>query len=135
MVPMTIKKEELKRQLWPIMFDDTLVFQFDFLGMEGLFGVRNSQLRFIPMELIAEDIVISVPENLEEVMGYVATAEYIIQRILMTPHVEIIGLPSKDAEIMTEGDTRKEALTVLHGVLDHYKRNKNNLEWIENGWD
>jgi hypothetical protein len=129
MLQINTKKGHLDGHLWPILFDNTLIFSFKLFDKNGLFGIKNNMLRFMSDDLIAEEIVIEIPESIEEVMGYVATAEYLVQRVLLTPKLYIEGIDD-----ISDEDLRTEVLRILNTILERYQKNKNLLDRVHNHW-
>ncbi len=130
MIKLTIDKGELGQQLWPLSINDTLVFSIELGGTPGLFGIRNNNLNFIPMEDLSETITISIPENLDEVMGFLGSAEYILNRIMMTPNIIVTGYTneSKDKNL------RSEVMAIFNNFSRFYHQNDNVLDRIKNNW-
>ncbi len=130
MLQLEIQKSDFDKQIWPISVAETLVFKTEFLGEEGLFGVKDNYLNFIQMSDIPERLVISIPESLEETMGFLGSAEYLTHRIMMTPEVTVVGL----TEIDDSDLIRKEALYVFAKFIESYNKNVNELDRIKNDW-
>ncbi len=131
MLKLEISKTDLEKQLWPISFQDTLVFGNELLETEGLFGIKNNKLNFIPYEDIPDQFEIFLPENVEETMGFIGTAEYVMHRIMMTPKLTVSGFLDFE-ELEEEG--REEVMSIFSKFIKNYARNKNALERIENKW-
>ena len=82
------------------------------------------------MEDLSETITISIPENLDEVMGFLGSAEYILNRIMMTPNIIVTGYTneSKDKNL------RSEVMAIFNNFSRFYHQNDNVLDRIKNNW-
>jgi hypothetical protein len=132
MIDMTIRKDQLHNQLWPLVFYGTLVFSFEFMGEDGIFGIRDNYLNFIPMENLAGEINISIPENTEEVMGFLASADFIINRLMMTPRITIENFPEPDGS--TPDILRNEVMRTLLKFTNRRNKHLNSFERLKNNW-
>ncbi len=131
MMTLKIKKEDLDKQLWPMSVEEVLVFGTTLLGTPGIFGIKNNHLCFIPMENIPGENVISIPENLEEVMGFLGSADYILNRVMMTPEIVVDGFNNSE---ITNEVLRKEVMTIFNNFMRSYHERNNILDRIKNGW-
>ncbi len=122
-----VDKKELGQQLWPISFEGILIFNDSFFGTEGFFGVRENSLIFIPQENIPNKMTVYIPENLEEVQGFLASAEYILQRTMMTPGLEVQGWSDSSTNIE---DLHKEVIATFSDFIRMYAKNANEYERI-----
>ncbi len=131
MLKLVVRKDELDNQIWPMSISDTLVFKKEMLGEEGLFGIKNNNLNFIPMSEIPETFEVFIPENLEETMGFLGSAEYLLHRLMMTPTITVAGFSEVD-----EDDTllREEVMSIFNDFITRYKQNANTSDRIKNGW-
>ncbi len=127
-----IDKKEIGQQLWPISFDGVLIFNYDFFGKEGFFGIRDNSLIFISQENIPDKISIHIPENLDEVQGFLSSAEYILQRVMMTPELEVIGLDDSSLSIES---IHKETIAIFSDFIDTYAKNSSTYERHRNKWN
>ncbi len=130
MIQLEIKKEDLDKQVWPLSIGETLVFDTNFLGVPGLFGIKENYFSFIKMTEIPDQLVISIPEDLEETMGFLGSAEYLMHRVMMTPAITVVGLESS----LTNDEIRTEALYVFSRFISRYNKNVNELDAIKNDW-
>ncbi len=131
MITFKVQKEDIHNQLWPISVDDTLIYKSDLFEMEGLFGIKNNVLTFIPFEDLAEEFNVSIPETMDEVLSFLTSAEYILQRIMMTPDLNISGFPGEFEDTQEE---RQEVMNVFSDFVNGYNRNANALDRVKNGW-
>ncbi len=129
MIEMEINKIDFGDQLWPMSVDDTLVFGTSLLSNDGLIGVKNNNLRFIPMGDVPDKLAIQVPENLEEVMGFLGTADYILNRIMMTPKITVDGFKEVGGD-----ELHLEVMTIFNNFMRSYHGRVNSLDRIKNGW-
>jgi len=127
-----IKKEEIGQQLWPISFEGTLIFNDAFLGKEGFFGVHDNHLNFIPQANVPDNLKIYIPENLDEVQGFLSSAEYILQRVMMTPNIEVIGFDNSDLSTTT---IHRGVITIFSDFIDNYAKNSSDYERHRNRWN
>jgi hypothetical protein len=132
MIDMAISKGQLHKQLWPLVFDGTLVFSFELMGEPGIFGIKDNYLNFIPMGNLADTINISIPENTEEVMGFLASADFIINRLMMTPQIIVENFPEPDG--VTPNVLRKEVMKTLLKFTDTRNKHLNEFERLKNDW-
>jgi hypothetical protein len=130
MLKIAIKKEELGHQLWPFSINNTLIFSNHFANLNGWFGVRNNNLRFIPEKDIPEEFEIEIPEDNEETQGFLGSAEYLVHRIMLTPKIVVIGLP-QDETLPT--DLKAEVLKAFLKFIENYNNNSKLLEGLKNG--
>jgi hypothetical protein len=130
MVSTTIRKNDMHKQLWPMVFQDTLVFSFEYGDKKGLFGVKNNYLNFIPQESIPDAMEISVPENVEEVAGFLASADFIAKRIVMTPEPRVEGLTTKE----DPEKTRENALSIFVDFIRLNAKNTDLLDKLQYKW-
>ncbi len=126
-----IEKKDLQKQLWPISLDGVLVFETSFLGEEGFFGIRDNNLIFIDIKNIEKEFVLQIPENLDEVQGFLSSADYILNRFMMTPTVYVEGF---DQEKFTDEVVAKEVLSIFSEFIDRFSKNSHELEGIRNKW-
>ncbi len=131
MLQLKIKKEELDNQVWPMSIGETLVFKKELMGVEGLFGIKNNTLNFIPLDIMPEDFDILIPENLEETMGFLGSAEYLLHRLMMTPVISVSGFLEEDTDNVL---LREEVMLVFSDFIATYNKNTNTLDRLKNGW-
>ncbi len=126
-----IEKKDIQKQLWPLSYEGMLLFETDFLGQEGFFGIRDNYLIFISSDNIPKEININLPENLEEVQGFLSSAEYLLNRVMLTPKIYVEGF---DDEEYTIDELRTEAITIFSNFIQLFSKNAVELEKIKNDW-
>ncbi len=131
MIELSIQKSDLDNQLWPMTYNNTVVFGSDLLGEPGLFGIKNNKLNFIPLADIPEVMVIHMPENTEEVQGFLISAEYFLQRTMMTPNITVHGFRAAG---LTPELEREAVMGVFADFVEEYNKNANMLDRIKNKW-
>ncbi len=126
-----IEKKDLQKQLWPLSFEGTLIFKTSFFGQEGFFGIRDNYLIFISDDQIPKEININLPENLEEVQGFLSSAEYLLNRVMLTPEIHVEGFVNKEIQ---SDQLRTEVITIFSNFIQLFSKNAVELEKIKNGW-
>ncbi len=131
MIDIKIHKKDISKQLWPLSFDGILVFNFSFMDNFGLFGIKDNHLILVDDKDIPEEMAIQIPENTEEVLGFLGSAEYILHRFMMTPNPVIIGF--NDSEV-TEKEINQEVIRIFTDFINRYNKNASLHERAKNYW-
>jgi len=126
MLKLKIKKEELKYYLTPFSINESPIFSQTFLGKEGFFGIKDNVLIFISMEKIEDELSIEYPADITEIQAFLTTADYLVQRIMMSDRTLIPGL-----EDIPEHDIKIESLKILNNFINNFKENNYLLEKIK----
>ncbi len=132
MVELQIHKKDTAIQLWPISFNGVLIFNDSFFGEKGFFGIKDNYLVFIKDEDIPEEFTIQIPENLEEVQGFLGSAEYLLHRAMVTPEIAVVGFTNLD--LLNNDDIKSEIIKIFSDFINIYNRNVNKYELIKNNW-
>jgi hypothetical protein len=129
MIKLKIKKEELDLYLTPFSINEIIIFSHKFLDKDGFFGIKNNTLIFISMEKIESELSIEYPADISEVQAFLTTADYLVQRVLMSEHIKVIGL-----EDISEEESRKEILKILYKFIKNFKHNNIMLDQIKDDY-
>ena len=127
MLKLEIKKSDLEKYLEPFSYKEILVFSQTLLGEDGFFGIKNNALFFISTENIEEDLIIEYPAEIQEVQAFVTTADYLIQRVMASRKLNVIGF-SKD---ISEEKLKIEILKIFYDFIENYNQNTYLLEKIK----
>ncbi len=123
MTEIEIPKEELGFQLLPFIYKETIVLSILTNEINGLVGIKKNTLIFISEEKLDKDIKLQVPENLTEINELLVSAEWVLQRAMMTPNLKVIDWDGPIEKIL-------ETLALF---TINYKNNSEKLERLKHG--
>ena len=126
MIQIQIKKENLRGYLTPFSFQEILIFSQTFLDQEGFFGIRNNTLIFISMEKIENEFVMEYPADISEVQAFLTTADYLVQRVLVSEKTPVLGITD-----ISNQDLKIEILRILNKFINNFKENSYLFEKIK----
>lgn len=124
MIAMTIKKEDLHKQLLPFRYKEVMVLshsmEIDGKPEKGIYGLNGNNVFFLKYDDLPDEFEIGIPENLEEVETHLVAGEYLIQRLMLTPEIYITGI-----ETNMSFDTAVRPLVIL---LSYYEERSKTIE-------
>jgi len=127
MIQTTVKNNiaSIQSLLYPFKYKEILIYAGEVADIPGLYGTSPDNLFFIPASDLPEEFLIEIPDNLEELQDYVASIEFIVQKIAMNPKSKI---PNYDGET-----THLQRVKPFMDFMLGYEKGLKIIEGLKNG--